>query len=200
MAFAPDISNDRHWTVADYMEIDDDRRYELLEGTLVMVPSPDIYHQRAITQLAAFFVEHVREHGLGECFDAPFDVVLSDDTVVQPDFTFVRGDRLADLYDGHCITGAPDMVVEVLSEGTATRDRRDKRRLYADAGVPWLLLVEPKGRVVEVFQLGDDGKYILETTAADDDRLEFDLFPDLAVDLSDIWFTPPNESEEISSE
>jgi Uma2 family endonuclease len=92
------------------------------------------------------------------------------------------------------------MVVEVLSEGTATRDRRDKRRIYADAGVPWLLLVEPKGRVVEVFQLGDDGKYILETTVADDDRLEFDLFSDLAVDLSDIWFTPPDESSETSSE
>ncbi len=200
MAFAPDISNDRHWTVADYMEIDDDRRYELLDGTLAGVPGPDIYHQRAITQLAAFFVEHVRQNDLGECFDAPFDVVLSDETVVQPDFTFVRDDRLADLYDGHCITGAPDMVVEVLSEATATRDRRDKRRIYAEAGVPWLLLVEPKGRVVEAFQLGDDGKYILETTAADDDRLAVDLFPDLAVDLSDIWFTPPGQSPESASE
>jgi Uma2 family endonuclease len=131
------------------------------------------------------------EHELGDCFDAPFDVVLADDTVVQPDFTYVSADRLPELYDGHCITGAPDLVFEVLSASTESRDRHQKRPLYADAGVPWMLFVEPAARVVEVLRLNNEGKYVVEDTAAGDEKLEFELFPGLSSDLSKVWFTPP---------
>ena len=158
-----------------------------------MVPSPNIFHQQAITQLASHIATHVREHGLGTCFDAPFDVVLSEEDVVQPDFTFVRQGRLDDLYDGHCITGAPDMVIEVVSPSTAAHDRVDKRRLYAASDIEWLLFVEPKARVVEVFHLNDEGKYVLEETAAEEGHLQFGLFPDLSIPLEDVWFVPPDE-------
>jgi len=195
MALAPDTEEERRWTVEAYMELDDDQRRELLRGELLMTPSPNIFHQRTIMKLGTVFDAHATGNDLGECFPAPFDVVLAEDTVVQPDFTFVRTERLTDLYDGHCITGPPDMVIEVISPATESRDRHRKRSIYADAGVPWLLFVEPKSRVVEVLHLREDGHYAVETSAADDDSLTFDLFPKLDVDLSTVWFEPPDESD-----
>lgn len=194
MALAPDTPEAGHWTVEDYMKLDDDQRYELLEGDLLMTPSPNIFHQRAVTKLGTLIDSYVDERDLGVCFDAPFDVVLGDDTVLQPDFTSVRGDRVSELYDGHCISGAPDLVVEILSKSTEARDRHRKRSLYGEAGVPWLVFVEPEARVVEVLRL-DDNAYVIDTTAANDDELTFDLFPDLEIDLSHVWFEPPDEPE-----
>ncbi len=193
MAISPDIAGKPHWTVQDYFAMDDERRWEVIDGDLLMVPSPNIFHQRSISKLGAYLAIHVGEHELGEVFDAPFDVVLSEDTVVQPDLTFVRRDRIAELYDGHCITGAPDMVVEVLSPATESRDRHRKRALYAEAGIPWLLFVEPKARFVEVLHLDDEGHYTIVQSMADDDILRLELFPDLAIDLSKVWFKLPQD-------
>jgi len=196
MALDPKQFGERTWTVDDYMEIEDERRFELLSGELLMVPSPNIFHQRAITKLGTLIDSHATEHDLGECFDAPFDVVLAEDTVVQPDFTFVRKDRIADLYDGHCITGAPDLVVEALSESTESRDRHRKRQIYAEADVEWLVFVEPKGQVVEVQRQNDEGQYVTVDTAAENDTLHIGLFPELAIDLADVWFEAPDQTAE----
>lgn len=185
----------QHWTAADYMALDDDERRELLEGELVMAPSPNIFHQQSITSLGARIQIHVAEHGLGTVFNAPFDVTLSEYTVVQPDLTFVRKGRLAELYDGHTITGAPDLVIEVLSPATARRDRHQKHHLYAEAGVSWLVYVEPVARFVEVCRLNDQGRYVIVTTAAENDILRLELFPELEIDLSKIWFEAPGSSE-----
>lgn len=199
MAVGHDRPERTNWTVDEYMELDDDRRYELLRGELLMTPSPNIYHQRCTTTLGTLIESHVLEHDLGECFHAPFDVVLAEETVVQPDFTFVRADRLADLYDGHCISGRPDMVVEVLSKSTKVRDRHRKRRIYAESGISWLLFAEPKARVVEVLHLREDGEYSVATSAVENDTLTFDLFPELELDLSHIWFEPPDHESSGSS-
>jgi Uma2 family endonuclease len=181
------------WTVADYMAMDDDRRWELLDGELIMAPSPNTFHQRSITKLSYYIQGHVIEHDLGEIMDAPYDVALSDVTVVQPDLTFVKKERMAELYDGHGITGAPDLVVEVQMPATKRRDRHQKRHLYAEAGVPWLLFVEPKAQLVEVCRLDDQGRYVIEHTAAQDDILPLAIFPGLEIDLSKVWFELPEE-------
>jgi Uma2 family endonuclease len=147
-------------TVDDYMALEGDQRHELIRGRLVMTPSPALGHQHTNNQLGRRITNYVAEHDLGLCVQAPADVVLFEDTVLQPDFLFVAKDRLAELYDGHSLTGPPDLVVEVLSPGTIKRDRIEKMDLYGEAGVPWLLLVEPDERFVEVFRLEEDsGKY-----------------------------------------
>ena len=192
MATSPKIEQ-TNWTVEDYMNLDDDNRYEVLRGTLMMVPSPNMSHQRVITRLGTLIDIHVMENGLGECFDAPFDVVLSENTVLQPDFTYVTHERLEQLEDGHTITGAPNLVIEVLSPSTQKRDRHKKRDIYAEAGVEWLILVEPDAHVVEVHKLSDAGTYEVTRTAAEDDTLTFGLFPDLEIDLSDVWMQTSSE-------
>lgn len=179
------------WTAADYMALEDDQRRELLDGELVMAPSPNIFHQRSIARLSVFIHQYVMEKDLGEVIEAPFDVTLSEHTVVQPDLIFFRKERLAELYDGHTITGAPDLVIEALSPATMRRDRHQKRHLYAEAGVPWLIYVEPVEQFVEVCRLDDQGRYVIVATAAQHDILRLELFPGLEIDLSKVWFEVP---------
>jgi Uma2 family endonuclease len=64
---------------------------------------------------------------------------------------------------------------------------------YACAGVPWLLLVEPKAKLVEVLRLNGDAKYVVVDTAAGDGILRVGLFPDLEMDLSKVWLVAPGD-------
>jgi len=176
------------WTVADYMELQpEDHRHELLEGEFVATPSPTFEHQSILSELVWQITTHVKENDLGTCLQAPCDVVLSDETVLQPDFLFIASDRVDGLREGHALAGAPDLVVEVLSPETARRDRTEKRELYAAAGVPWMVVADPEERTAEVFELADDGRYSLDTAAGGDERLAIGRFPELEVDLDDVW-------------
>lgn len=189
MTLAPREGDDdgRHWTVEDYRALDDDQRYEVLRGKLIMVPAPGTPHQRIITRLGTLLDSHITAEGLGECFHAPFDVYLSEDTVVQPDFTFVAVDRVEEVLKPHGVVGAPDLVVEVLSPSTASRDRGEKRSVYAEAGVRWLLIIDPDNQTVEVFHLSEDGRYEWMDTFADSESLEVGLFPELSIELEEVW-------------
>lgn len=197
MTLAP-RDEQKHWTVEDYQHLDDDERYEILRGQLVMVPAPTASHQRAITVLGAIITTYVMSEELGVCFDAPFDVYLGEDTVVQPDFTFISSERRTEVLEERGAVAAPDLVVEVLSPGTMSRDRGVKRAIYADAGVPWLLLVDPAELTVEVYRRNDDGQYVWTDTASETDVLEIDLFPELSIDLAEIW--PPERLEELAAD
>ena len=116
-------------TYEDYCRVPDDKRYELLNGELMMVPAPNIKHQSILLVLGSELRRFVQQHELGEVFVAPVDVVLSDTDVVQPDVLFIsraREDRITD----ENVRGAPDLVIEILSASTADRDRGYKHELY----------------------------------------------------------------------
>ena len=144
-------------TYADYCRTPDDERYELLDGELVMVPAPSTGHQRIDTRLGALLHVFVNEKDLGEVFHAPFDVVLSETDVVQPDLLFISNERAYIITPANA-RGAPDLVVEILSPSTATRDRTFKRALYARYGVREYWLVDPDARTITVLLL-DDGAF-----------------------------------------
>ena len=129
-------------TYADYLETSDDERYELLKGELVMSPSPKEIHQHISGILYLAIGAFVRERSLGKVYFAPFDVVLSDTNVVQPDLLFVSNER-AGIITQDNVQGAPDLVVEILSPATAERDRTLKLDLYAQYGVKEYWIVDP---------------------------------------------------------
>ena len=122
------------FTYIDYVNAPEDRRYELLDGDLVMVPAPKRSHQNALLDLAVDLELLMRRTGMGQVFAAPFDVVLTNTDVVQPDIIFVSTER-AHIITEDNVQGAPDLVVEILSPSTANRDRTFKRSLYARHGV-----------------------------------------------------------------
>ena len=144
------------FTYEDYKHTPEDKRYELLDGELIMVPAPRTAHQRTSRKIGTPLDIFVTENDLGEVFDAPYDVVLSDTDVVQPDLLFVSKER-SHIINEDNIRGAPDLVIEVLSPSTAQRDRTLKRTLYALHGVP------------EYWQADTDAKNVLVLTLEDGD-------------------------------
>ena len=143
-------------TYADYMKTPDDERYELLNGELIMSPSPKEIHQYISGNLHLVLGAFVRERSLGRGYFSPFDVVLSDTDVVQPDLLFVSNER-ADIITPDNIQGAPDLVVEILSPATAERDTTVKLDLYAQHGVKEYWIVDPDARTIMVMLWREGG-------------------------------------------
>ncbi len=172
-------------TYEDYCAIADDKRYELLGGELMMVPAPNIKHQRVLGRLHVELARFTREHGLGEVFVAPCDVVLSDTDVVQPDLLFISRAREQTLTDEN-VRGAPDLVIEILSPATADRDVGYKHDLYSRHGVLEYWIVDPLAETVAVHRRRD-GRLELAGTFGRRDRLGTALLAGLRLDLDDIF-------------
>ena len=141
------------WTYAHYAALPEDgQRYEVLDGVLYMSPSPILWHQRVVLEIATFLRSHVMLTGLGEVFISPVDVELAPRSIVQPDVVVVLRDHAAILHYTRII-GAPDLVVEIASPSTARHDRRRKRALYARFGISEYWLVDPVRQTLEILVL-----------------------------------------------
>lgn len=147
---APKYSNaDNLLTYDDYLRAPAGLRYELLEGELRMTPSPNTQHQTVLKRLGIILVDQLESKGLGEVFLAPFDVVLSEHNVVQPDILFIAKDRSGIVGKAN-VQGAPDLVIEILSQSTESWDRVSKRRVYSLYGVREYWLVDPDAKTIEI--------------------------------------------------
>jgi len=143
---------DTRLTYEDYCLLPNDgKRYEIIEGELVVTPSPRRSHQKAVNNLIYYLNDFVKKTGLGEVYPAPFDVVFSRYDVVEPDILYISKARASVLTDKN-VQGAPDLVVEVLSETTAEIDRTTKLKLYARFGVQEYWIIDPEGCSAEVYR------------------------------------------------
>lgn len=152
------------YTYRDYLLLpeSEEKRYELVQGELYMVPSPTPGHQEISKRLFRILDSFVESNGLGVVFYAPLDVVLSEEDVLQPDILFVASDRRSIITERN-IRGAPDLIVEVLSPGTADRDRLLKRTRYAKFGVREYWVVDPETKIIEVLVATQAGLELLRS-------------------------------------
>ncbi len=169
----------------DYLQLPEDKRYEILDGELFVVPAPNTQHQRLLLRIADFLHHYSNERKLGEVFVAPCDVVLSDETILQPDILFVCDDRSNVVGEAN-IAGPPDLVVEILSPGTRARDLEIKRKIYAGFGVREYWIVDPEAQTIEVLVLDKQG-YRTAGIFGLADRLSSPVFPELNLPLSSIF-------------
>lgn len=135
---------------------DDGSRYELLDGEILVTPSPVTVHQRVITRLLVLLSPTVPTGY--ELLPAPYDVHLDvgeGDTVLQPDLLVARS---SDLTQTH-LPAPPLLVVEVLSPTTWHRDLGEKMAAYAASGVEHYWVVAPQAPSLTVHRLGADGRY-----------------------------------------
>ncbi|MCK0439888.1 Uma2 family endonuclease [Gordonia alkaliphila] len=140
----------RALTRADLTNLPDDgHRYELIDGTLVVSPAPKLRHQRAVTRLAAILRAAVPDHL--EVLVAPFDVVLADDTVLQPDVLVAPIDQFTE----RDLRGAPLVAVEVLSPSTRGVDLLLKKERLARAGCAHYWIVDPDEPSITAWTLVD---------------------------------------------
>ena len=144
------------FTYADYRNTPEDKRYELIDGELIISPALRTTHQDTSLNIVLLLAAFVRERVLGKIFYAPTDVVLSDTDVVQPDILFVSNER-AHIITEDNIRGAPNLVIEILSPSTAARDRTLKRALYAKHGVQEYWQVDTDARTIAVLTLTERG-------------------------------------------
>ena len=173
-------------TYEDYRATPDDERYELLDGDLIMVPAPNLAHQKVQRRLGQRLSQFIEDHALGEFFFAPCDVVLADTDVVQPDLLFVSRDREHLLRGGDNVRGAPDLVVEILSPATAERDRGYKQALYERHGVAEYWLVDPVEETVSI-HCRRDGALTLTRTFGRGETLHSPLLAGMKVALDDVF-------------
>lgn len=150
-----------NWTAEMVRALPDDgNRYEVIDGELLVTPSPVEVHQRAVALLSFELALWLRTHTIGEVLTSPADLELDKHGLVQPD-VFVQG-----FIDGRVSrrwnSGAPLMLVaEILSPSTARYDRITKRKRFQRAGIPEYWIVDIDGRLVERWRPGDERPEIL---------------------------------------
>ena len=176
------------FTYEDYRTAPEDRRYELLDGDLVVAPAPNLKHQRVLLALGMLLGRFVKEAGLGEVLLSPCDVVLSDTDVVQPDLLFISRGREHLVRNGDNVQGAPDLVVEILSPATADRDRGYKRALYARHGVSEYWLIDPVAETVSL-HLQRNGSLVVTQTCGRGQTLRSPTLQGFEADPADVFST-----------
>jgi Uma2 family endonuclease len=154
----------RDWTVQRVLALPDDgKRYEVVDGELLVTPSPTFHHQDAILALAWRLKPFVDSIGTAYLSLSPADIELDERTLVQPDlfvFELPGGHRPGNWKDiTHLL-----LAVEVLSPSTARADRHVKRRRYQRQGIPEYWIVDLDSRLVERWRPGDERPEILSET------------------------------------
>lgn len=182
-AFLPALSYE------DYLHLPDDgRRYELVEGDLFVTAAPVPKHQRVVIRLIYALEGWAEATGGGEVLTAPLDVLLAPNTVVQPDVVVVLAAH-ADRVSERGIEGAPDLVIEVLSERTRRHDEVVKRHLYDKYGVAEYWVIDRVVEAARVYRRPNGGtlERAEELTLEAEESLTSPLLAGFSVDLKKIF-------------
>ena len=171
-------------TYEDWMRRPETNRIEeLLDGELVVSPAASFRHQRTVVNLVRAFDDHGRATG-DVVLPTPFDVVVDDRTVVQPDVVYVRRERLPADPNARPFTVPPDLVVEVLSTNRAY-DVVRKRRIFERHGIAEVWFVDVEARRIEQVVL-DDGRYRAPLVHEDGATVASTAVPGLTVAVTEI--------------
>jgi Uma2 family endonuclease len=140
------ITADEFYTIAE----NTDQRLELIHGAIIEMATPTPEHQTLIVVLIQMLTGLIPQ---GKLFIAPLDVVLDDETIVQPDVMWLAHDSRC-VVEKKKLRGAPDLIIEVLSPSTMRRDRTVKFELYEKFGVREYWMIDPLG-ILEAWSLID---------------------------------------------
>ncbi len=160
--------------------------YELLNGEIVKRASPNHPHQNLSAELFIFLGVFVKQNKLGKLYSAPFDVVLDDENVPQPDIFFISKERDFIIDPNGPIMGAPDLIIEITSPSTARVDRGDKKDLYERFQVKEYWIADPRNASIEVYNLVD-GRYKLVSYAAIEGEIESKVLPELGLKMEEVF-------------
>ena len=175
-------------TVADLdLMPDDDNRYELFEGEVFVSRAPGLPHQRILTNLLILLELHLKEHPVAKVWPNP-GVIFDNFNAAIPDIVLVSSEHIEAIASGEKVTGAPDLVIEVVSQGAENerRDRTVKRQAYSKFGVQEYWVVDRYQQTVEVYRL-EQTQLILVTTLETKDQLTTPLLPDFTCQVSQVF-------------
>lgn len=172
-----------HYTSEDYWNLPEGQRAELINGQLYNMAPPSRIHQKLVMELSGTFRNYILSRkGPCEVYPAPFAVNLdaADTNWVEPDISIIC-DK-SKLTDRGC-SGAPDLVVEVVSPTSRRHDYSIKNMLYPEAGVREYWIVDPAKERVTVYYYEEDAAPTLYTF---DSAISCGIYPDLRITISDL--------------
>ena len=175
-------------SLADFHALPEGTLAQYFDGEILMSPAPLLLHQRVVMTLAARLHQFVEQNGLGEVLPAPLDVTLSDTLVVQPDLVFISHER-SGIITRQGLSGAPDLVAEVLSPSTAYYDLTLKREAYEAHGVEEYWIVDPEREAVTVLAR-EDGEYRTHADLRGAGRAASALLDGFAVEVVSLFGAP----------
>ena len=150
------------WTEEEFYRARDaappGERWELVDGEVLVTPSPHWIHQRVVARLFVRIEAYVRQHVLGEAFPSPLDVKLEPGLVLQPDVLVVPAGELRRRSD---VVRRLLLAIEILSPSSARHDRVTKRPRYQRNRVPEYWIVDDTSQTVERWTPDDDRPELL---------------------------------------
>lgn len=190
------------FTSADLATLPDDgKRYEIIEGELIVSKQPSTEHQYACGRLAQFLGNWNDLTNRGIVLIAP-GVIFDDDDDVAPDVAWLSQDRLMTaLGEDRKLHEAPELMIEVLSPGSANerRDRQTKLKLYSRRGVDEYWIVDCQRRRIEIHRR-EEGVLKLQQTLHHRDRLESPLLPGFSCQVEKLFFDFPKKTDSLQGE
>jgi Uma2 family endonuclease len=197
MAKTTSFRSDEHFTRAQFVRwldglpSSDVNRYELLRGQIVMCPPAVWMHGTIEANLIRHLGEHVIANDLGTVFGSSTGIDLPSGDTVQPDCSYVSHERLCDQPREPAklfLKVVPELIVEILSDSTARRDRTEKKALYEQSGVDEYWLVDPVRKRVTIFAHSATGygAGVVYT----DGTLRSPLLPGLRLALATLFRSP----------
>ena len=190
-----DLDPSGTYSFADYLTWQFQERVELIKGKLFKMAMPSEKHQRVSSNLHGLFWSYLRGKQC-QVYHPPFDVRLEKPphlrklkdksifTVIQPDITVVCD---MSKVDSKGCDGAPDLIIEILSPSTGSKDVKDKKAVYEFAEVPEYWIVHPNDQTVIVYLLNEQKKYVIDNVYTSTDIIKVSIFDDLEIDLADVF-------------
>jgi Uma2 family endonuclease len=180
------------WSLADWETLPDDGvRYEIVRGTLYMSTAPSSFHQWIISRFYRLVGIPAEEQRIAYTFFSPIGVILSETLALQPDLALVKMDR-RDIIRDRRIMGAPDLVVEVISPGSADYDEQIKRLAYAEAGVPEYVIIDPAAMCLSLFTLEAANHSYIEKRFEINEVAHFECAPGISLRVGDLFEDAPD--------
>ena len=180
------VEKKKKYTADDYMMLEEGAPFQLINYDLVMSPSPIPVHQvvsMRLIQAISNFLDSKNDNGF--LVSAPMDVKFDEGNVLQPDILYITEERKTEIIKDF-ITGAPDLVIEILSPSNAYYDLRQKKDIYEKYSVKEYIVIDPVQENADLYAL-KEGAYYLHQKATKDEQLNSVLLQGLKIDLSTLF-------------
>jgi Uma2 family endonuclease len=181
----------KKYTYQDYLKFSNDVRYEIIEGNLIIVPAPNSSHQNISRNIELLICDYIYKNNLGEVFHAPYDVILDNNNIIQPDILYISREQFGNIKDGGGFFGSPEIVIEIISPSSKSRDTYQKKDLYESFNIKEYWIVDPANKTMEIFTLDEKSKYYLFSEGylgeGGNSSLNSNILKDLEINLSVVF-------------
>jgi Uma2 family endonuclease len=179
------IDRTKEWTVSDYLMLGEmNTPCQLINGELIMSPSPTTLHQRVSRKLFKVLDEY--GNGFGEVFYAPIDLYVDNKNVFQPDLIYISKNN-KHIVTHRGIEGVPDLVVEITSPSNTFYDRNAKKKKYLEFGVKEYWIVDPINQTLEIYLNNQPDPEASQLNLIGEGKVTSTVLPSLQFDLKSIF-------------